>query len=150
MSKGAGRFVWKVFTSEQIGRLFIKLRQTSILSFQMWWHDGRKGAGAAGLHNTCNLHLSISSFSTGYVSDPMSTMRFHSRSNSGSFEDSGWQQEQSTWRESLHELAGTILIVSPQLRVIIRYIKELTLACLCTDRSLFRHKLFFNLAFPYQ
>ncbi|KAJ6662607.1 hypothetical protein lerEdw1_011744, partial [Lerista edwardsae] len=25
----------------------------------------------------------------GYVSDPMSTMRFHSRSNSGSFEDSG-------------------------------------------------------------
>lgn len=44
-------------------------------------------------HCYVEAHMNFFLHLAGYVSDPMSTMRFHSCSSSGSFEESSWQHE---------------------------------------------------------
>lgn len=84
-----------------------KRHQQDLCLFISKWYTqysvGIVTAGKGGEEHSCvEPHVNFSLPLAGYVSDPMSTMRFHSCS--GSFEESSWWQEPST-REMLS--AGT-------------------------------------------
>lgn len=57
--------------------------------------------GQVGENRCCvRMHMNFPLHLAGYVSDPMSTMRFHSCSSSGSFEESSWQHGPPYCRKS--------------------------------------------------
>lgn len=82
--------------------------------------------GKVGENRFCVMtHMNFPLHLAGYVSDPMSTMRFHSCSSSGSFEESSWQHGPPSCRKSPKTGSNCSYQISPTPRHRVLYWRSL-------------------------